>query len=316
MRRMRDGWWRPKRDNESPMMTGNIKSEMVNLMEIEAASSEVGQIPVPPKELPSTDLSLGSLGSYFEASWPLQNHENEKLPPPAGDAMMETDMNVSDIPPQVDMNLENLTLDDEEVDESPNPHEQGQAIDLDKNRKFYPDMDPKRLKRILSNRISAKKSRNKKNQYIADMEKQAEMLESKIAHLYPQIAAFHRKRHCLLIENHQVKYRMAALEKDRLRKEDEMERVKAELNMLKGIHWNNKMEQEVRMQESMMRRWGSDMKLMTNPTPGTPSPVEPVLDSNSGGAAVRIEEEKSEESEAAIAKLRYKEKGKAKLYEI
>ncbi|XP_057954671.1 transcription factor RF2b isoform X2 [Malania oleifera] len=68
-------------------------------------------------------------------------------------------------------------------------------------RNIDPNMDPKRLKRVISNRISAHKSRMKKLQYVTEMEKKVKSLEKEIAELSPQVALHEHHHNLLKMEN-------------------------------------------------------------------------------------------------------------------
>uniref|UniRef100_A0A7N2KQ91 BZIP domain-containing protein n=1 Tax=Quercus lobata TaxID=97700 RepID=A0A7N2KQ91_QUELO len=57
-------------------------------------------------------------------------------------------------------------------------------------RNIDPNIDPKKLKRIISNRVSAQKSRMKKIQYVTDLERRLKALESQIALLSPQVEIY------------------------------------------------------------------------------------------------------------------------------
>ncbi|KAK7276031.1 hypothetical protein RIF29_17162 [Crotalaria pallida] len=78
-----------------------------------------------------------------------------------------------------------------------------------------PEMDAK-LKRILSNRLSAQKFRMKKNAHVIDLEHNAQTMKAHIALLHEEIAEREKEKQYLQIEQHQLKLRMAAHEKLRI----------------------------------------------------------------------------------------------------
>ncbi|XP_054819024.1 basic leucine zipper 34-like [Prosopis cineraria] len=248
---------------------------MATLRKIKAASPESEGSSS--KQLPSTELTLGIMASssFQSASTDGERHAKRIAINP----LQEHHHN--------NIIVEDLTLDDPSDEEmkptiegsgSPSTHD-GQAIRLASSaRPPQQEADRKRLNRMMSNRLSAKRSRARRNEYVAEMERQAKYLENKIAILQPQIVAYEHQRHLLLIEHHQVKYRMALLEKERLLKEVEAERMKDEILRLLELQ-----RQQEQTRSEVMRSWGADMKLMCSPNPDTSvsEPVEPVVDSSS-----------------------------------
>ncbi|KAF3793256.1 Basic leucine zipper 61 [Nymphaea thermarum] len=86
-----------------------------------------------------------------------------------------------------------------------------------------PNSDPKRVKRILANRLSAQRSRVRKLQYIADLERSVNALQAEVSTLSPQVAYLDHQRLVLNVDNSALKQRMAALAQDKLFKD--------------GMHW-------------------------------------------------------------------------------
>ncbi|KAF7121306.1 hypothetical protein RHSIM_Rhsim13G0066500 [Rhododendron simsii] len=74
------------------------------------------------------------------------------------------------------------------------------------------NMDDKRFRRILSNRISAQKSRTRKVQYVNDMERKRKDLEVEIATLAPLIENEQEKQKRLQMENFFLKERISVCE--------------------------------------------------------------------------------------------------------
>ncbi|GAV66578.1 bZIP_2 domain-containing protein [Cephalotus follicularis] len=75
-------------------------------------------------------------------------------------------------------------------------------------------MDPKKLRRIISNRVSAQKSRMKKLQYVTEMERRVKALQAQIAALAPQVALYKDHQLSLKLEQKRLNERMAALAKN------------------------------------------------------------------------------------------------------
>ncbi|XP_020236487.1 basic leucine zipper 61-like isoform X2 [Cajanus cajan] len=77
----------------------------------------------------------------------------------------------------------------------------------------------KKLKRIISNRHSARRSRLKKLAYMEDLENIVKSHKKKIEFLNEQIAEQEKEQLLLQIEHHTLKYHMAAREKHRILQE-------------------------------------------------------------------------------------------------
>ncbi|XP_028785667.1 basic leucine zipper 34-like [Neltuma alba] len=233
---------------------------MASLRKIEPASSAA-------VEEPSTELTLG-IGSSFRSTTTDSDHRGKKI-----------SMNPAKEHRQVDMIVQDLTLDDDLPDKkkstergegSGTHHGEGQAIPLASSpRRLQQEV----MERRRINRLSAMRSRARKNEYVAELERQAKHLENKIAILHPQVVAYEHQRRLLLVEHHEVKYRMALLEKERLLKEVEAEKMQEEILRLLEFQRH---QQQIRAEA--MRSWGADMTLMC-PSPAGAS--EPVMDSSS-----------------------------------
>ncbi|CAL8998940.1 unnamed protein product [Prunus brigantina] len=106
-------------------------------------------------------------------------------------------------------------------------------------------LDPKKLKRIISNRASAQKSRLKKLQYIAEMERKAKALEAQIAFLAPQVEFYTHHKHYLQMEQKALNQQIAAYAKDKLMKDAEIEANKKEVARLRELQLS---QQKARLQ--------------------------------------------------------------------
>ncbi|WVY95394.1 hypothetical protein V8G54_034482 [Vigna mungo] len=101
--------------------------------------------------------------------------------------------------------------------------------------------DSKRLKRMMSNRVSSEKYRKKKMFYIDHLENEFRTLRQQISNIRYQIQKTKNAHHSLLIEQHQVKLQIAAFQKDRIIKEVEIEKNIAEGNRLRKLRMNQLM---------------------------------------------------------------------------
>ncbi|KAJ6985021.1 hypothetical protein NC653_023115 [Populus alba x Populus x berolinensis] len=77
-------------------------------------------------------------------------------------------------------------------------------------RAIDPNMDPKKLKRVLSNRVSAQKSRLKRLQYLADIERKVKALEEEIADLSPRVALYRSHHQALKMEQKMLNMEISA----------------------------------------------------------------------------------------------------------
>ncbi|KAG6412499.1 hypothetical protein SASPL_125178 [Salvia splendens] len=75
------------------------------------------------------------------------------------------------------------------------------AFELVHGRKIDVNMDVKLLRRTISNRLSAQRSRWKRSQFITDLERRVKELEEVVASLSPRIQGYHEKKRSLRLEN-------------------------------------------------------------------------------------------------------------------
>ncbi|KAM1602250.1 hypothetical protein ACFX1Z_028984 [Malus domestica] len=94
-------------------------------------------------------------------------------------------------------------------------------------------LDSRKLKRIISNRASAQKSRLKKVQYVMEMEKKAKTLESQIAFLAPQVEFYTHQKQFLQMEQKSLNGKIAAYTNDKIQKDAEIEATKKEVARLR-----------------------------------------------------------------------------------
>ncbi|KAE8684271.1 Basic leucine zipper 61 [Hibiscus syriacus] len=123
-------------------------------------------------------------------------------------------------------------------------------------------IDPKRVKRILANRLSAQRSRVKKLQYISELERSVTALQSEVSALSPRVAFLDRQRLMLTVENSALKQRIAALAQDKIFKDAHQEALKREIERLTQVY----------------QRQQSLKKMNVNPTPPLPQNGGPQLE--------------------------------------
>ncbi|KAK7305441.1 hypothetical protein VNO77_43347 [Canavalia gladiata] len=116
---------------------------------------------------------------------------------------------------------------------------EGQTSEPGLDHKLATEMeaDPKRLK-IMANRIYSKKYRLKKMFYIDHLEKLTDAIGLKTANIRLQIQENKNMQQSLLIEQHQLKLKIATREKDRVVKEVEIGNNMAEVNRLRELQIN------------------------------------------------------------------------------
>ncbi|KAI9118270.1 hypothetical protein K1719_010602 [Acacia pycnantha] len=220
-------------------------------------------------EEPSTKLSLGMLGSSFQSKMVTvvdDHREKKKMPMNNNNPIFHIDLTLDD--DDDDLPVEKKVIEVGGGSSSRGGSEGRRAIPLAPNsrRSVREIMERRRI-----NRVSAKRSRAKKNEYVAEMERQAIYLETKITMLHPQVMAFQHQRRLLLIEQNEMKFRMALVEHDRLLKERKMEKMKEEIMRLLEI---KKRQEQIRVEE--MKTWGADISLIS-PNPNPAGPAKPLV---------------------------------------
>ncbi|KAE8700809.1 hypothetical protein F3Y22_tig00110556pilonHSYRG00789 [Hibiscus syriacus] len=96
-------------------------------------------------------------------------------------------------------------------------------------------MEQRRLNRVISNRLSAQRSRMRKLQHIYDMEKQVESLQTQVIVLSAQIQQQKEKQFLQINERQQLQNRISACANRRVMVDAEIEEKKAELNRLREL---------------------------------------------------------------------------------
>ncbi|KAM5583167.1 basic leucine zipper 34-like [Rosa sericea] len=128
----------------------------------------------------------------------------------------------------------------------------GAPLQIRVGRNVAPEsLDPRKLKRILSNRVSAQKSRLKKLQYVAEMEKKAKALQAQVAVLSPQVEFFKNQNYFLQMEQHALNESISARAVDKLHKDALIEANKKEVQRLRLLQLKKFEQQQMQFQASM-----------------------------------------------------------------
>ncbi|CAN8237070.1 unnamed protein product [Cochlearia groenlandica] len=109
--------------------------------------------------------------------------------------------------------------------------EPGFTIRLRKN--IDPTTDPKKLKRIVSNRVAAQKSRLKKLRYVDDLVKKSKDLHRQVSVLRSQVGFASEQKQCLEIEQKELKESMSLWLQRFISNQDEVKAKEAEIERLK-----------------------------------------------------------------------------------
>ncbi|TMW94869.1 hypothetical protein EJD97_009679 [Solanum chilense] len=125
-------------------------------------------------------------------------------------------------------------------------------------------IDPKRAKRILANRQSAARSKERKTRYTSELERKVQTLQTEATTLSAQITVLQRDTSGLNAENKELKFRLQALEQqahlrdalnDTLR--EELQRLKIEAGQLPSANGNRGMHPHLPPQPQSFVRCGN-----------------------------------------------------------
>ncbi|KAK4792554.1 hypothetical protein SAY86_022989 [Trapa natans] len=94
-------------------------------------------------------------------------------------------------------------------------------------------VDPKRAKRILANRQSAARSKERKARYISELERKVQTLQTEATTLSAQLTLFQRDTTGLTAENTELKLRLQAMEQQAQLRDALNEALKKEVERLK-----------------------------------------------------------------------------------
>ncbi|KAH7365986.1 hypothetical protein KP509_18G057800 [Ceratopteris richardii] len=96
-------------------------------------------------------------------------------------------------------------------------------------------LDPKRAKRILANRQSAARSKERKMRYIAELERKVQTLQTEATTLSAQLTMLQRDTSGLSVENNELKLRLQSMEQQAQLREALNDALKDEVQRLKLI---------------------------------------------------------------------------------
>ncbi|KAL5748139.1 hypothetical protein ACOSQ2_025436 [Xanthoceras sorbifolium] len=130
-----------------------------------------------------------------------------------------------------------------------------------------PNMDQKKLRRIISNRYSAQKSRMKRQQYVIGLQRRTKALEAQIAVLRPQFSVEKDQNQSLQIENKSLNQRMAECTDDTVTKDAEIGKNEEETIRLRQFN----------MQEQWMPVWENGLEGLMNPSSNQSSWLDEML---------------------------------------
>ncbi|KAI5076268.1 hypothetical protein GOP47_0008333 [Adiantum capillus-veneris] len=137
-------------------------------------------------------------------------------------------------------------------------------------------VDPKRAKRILANRQSAARSKERKMRYIAELERKVQTLQTEATTLSAQLTMLQRDTSGLSVENNELKLRLQSMEQQAQLREalndalkDEVQRLKlvtGQLNvsnghMLQSLSMNQHFYQLQKMSQQQQQRLSTPQQL-------------------------------------------------------
>ncbi|CAH8392076.1 unnamed protein product [Eruca vesicaria subsp. sativa] len=95
--------------------------------------------------------------------------------------------------------------------------------------------DPKRVKRILANRVSAARSKERKTQYMAELEHKVQTLQTEATTLSAQLTHLQRDSMGLTNQNNELKFRLQAMEQQAQLRDALSEKLTEEVQRLKMV---------------------------------------------------------------------------------
>ncbi|QHO27890.1 hypothetical protein HN51_024847 [Arachis hypogaea] len=109
--------------------------------------------------------------------------------------------------------------------------------------KFDPNMDPKKINKMISNRLSAQRSRQRKVRYLLNLEEQMKIFQEKVTILRTQITSYTNQKQLLMSEQTMLRQKLEAIEKEKSLRNAETEKKNAELKILKELRMKNELEE-------------------------------------------------------------------------
>ncbi|KAL8246254.1 hypothetical protein R6Q59_007470 [Mikania micrantha] len=100
-------------------------------------------------------------------------------------------------------------------------------------------VDPKRAKRILANRQSAARSKERKMRYIAELERKVQTLQTEATSLSAQLTLLQRDTSCMTAENSELRLRLQTMEQQVHLQDALNDALKEEIQHLKAVTGQN-----------------------------------------------------------------------------
>ncbi|KVI08157.1 Basic-leucine zipper domain-containing protein [Cynara cardunculus var. scolymus] len=100
-------------------------------------------------------------------------------------------------------------------------------------------VDPKRAKRVLANRQSAARSKERKMRYIAELERKVQTLQTEATSLSAQLILLQRDTSCLTAENSELRVRLQTMEQQVHLQDALNDALKEEIQHLKALTGQN-----------------------------------------------------------------------------
>ncbi|KAL3700433.1 hypothetical protein R1sor_018455 [Riccia sorocarpa] len=145
-------------------------------------------------------------------------------------------------------------------------HAKGESSQL-LSSQIDPNLDPKRAKRILANRQSAQRSRVRKLQYISELERSVNALQTEVSTLSPQVAFLDHQRVVLNVDNNALKQKIAALSQDKRFKEAHNDALKKEVQRLRQLYQQQQQQQHQHMQQQHLQQHLQQHQQLQSSTP-------------------------------------------------
>ncbi|KAJ4840520.1 hypothetical protein Tsubulata_000462 [Turnera subulata] len=108
-----------------------------------------------------------------------------------------------------------------------------------RGREIDPNMDPKKLRRVLASRQYSQKYRMKQLHYIMHLETEVKALQAEVAIAAPRIKYVDRQNNLLRVENGRMKQKLTSFSGELMFKEAQYDELKKERDVLKQVYMAN-----------------------------------------------------------------------------
>ncbi|KAI5576730.1 hypothetical protein POPTR_009G074900v4 [Populus trichocarpa] len=142
-----------------------------------------------------------------------------------------TDLALSQ-PPLVSNGNQNI-LDKQVPAETNQPSTDQTNQQAPQGRPVDPNLDPKRLRRIMASRQYSQKYRLRQMQYIMQLETEVKSLQAEVAIIGPRIEYSNRQNSLLRMENSSIKHKLSSCSSELMFKEAQYEEMKKERDHMK-----------------------------------------------------------------------------------